>query len=124
MHPIQIVLLVFAVLALLRVWRRRRVRPVRKLPLVLWSLAWLGVVATALAPDATNVLARLFGVGRGADLVLYLAMLLVFHLLFRAHARIEDHEHQLSVLARMEALRRFEGEYGPFRSSSDDSRRS
>ena len=114
MHPIQIILVGFALFGLFRVWSRRRRQVGPGATLVFWTLIWLAVIGGTVYPAATTVIARFFGVTRGADLVLYLAMALVFYQLFRVYARFEDYDRQISLLIRMQSLQRFEQEFGPF----------
>src|SRR5205814_962904 len=102
MSAIQIVLVAFAAFAFSRavLGLRRGTLTIR--PFVLWSLFWVAVVLVAVRPETTVVIARAFGVGRGADLAIYLALLLVFFLIFRLFARIEDLERELTKLVRAE----------------------
>ena len=108
MSAIQVVLVVFAVFAFSRavVGLRRGTLAVK--PFVFWSLFWAAVVVVAVRPETTAAVARLFGVGRGADLAIYVALVLVFFLVFRLFARIEDLERQLTRFVRAQALKDLE----------------
>lgn len=69
-----------------------------------WSALWLAA-ATAIAwPDITVRAARLLGIGRGADLVLYLSvvgMAIGFFAVFLRMRRLEEH---LTTIVRQVAL--------------------
>jgi hypothetical protein len=108
MHAIQIVLICFAVFAMSRVMIRYRRGNMRMLDLGLWLLFWVAVVVVAWLPDTTNLLARWLGVGRGVDTAMYLSILVVFYLLFRSFAKIEDLDRQLTRIVRANALREME----------------
>jgi hypothetical protein len=108
MHAIQIVLVTFAIFAMSRVLIRYRRGLMRVLHLELWLLFWVGVVVVALRPETTNLLANWLGVGRGADTAMYLALLMVFYLLFRSFGKIEDLDRQLTRVVRANALREME----------------
>jgi hypothetical protein len=110
MHAIQIVLTCFAVFAISRVLIRYRRGGLRMLHLGLWLLFWAGVVVVALRPETTNLFANLLGVGRGVDTAMYLALLMIFYLLFRAFGKIEDLDRQLTRVVRANALREMEAE--------------
>jgi hypothetical protein len=110
MHAIQIVLTCFAVFAMSRVVIRYRRGGLRMLHLGLWLLFWAGVVIVALRPETTNLFANWLGVGRGVDTAMYLALLMIFYLLFRSFGKIEDLDRQLTRVVRANALREMESE--------------
>jgi|SRR5579862_6078993 len=110
MNPIQIVLVLFALFAWSRVLIGLRRGTVTMTPFVLWSLAWAAVIVVAVRPETTAAAARVFGVGRGADLAIYLALMLVFFLVFRLFARIEGLERELTRFVRADALKDIAGE--------------
>jgi hypothetical protein len=105
MNPIQIVLILFALFAWSRVVNGLRRGTLALTPFLLWTVFWIGVVVVALRPETTAAVAHVFGVGRGADLAIYLALVLVFFLLFRLFAKIEDLERQLTRFVRAQALK-------------------
>ena len=102
---IQWVLVVFAAFAVSRVILRFKRGGLPLLHLGLWILFWIGVSVAALQPQTTSALARLLGVGRGADVVIYLAVVALFYMLFRAFGKIEDLERQITRVVRAAALR-------------------
>jgi hypothetical protein len=108
MHAIQIVLICFAVFATSRVLIRYRRGGMRMVDLGLWLLFGVAVFVVALLPDTTNLLARWLGVGRGVDTAMYLSLLVIFYLLFRSFAKIEDLDRQLTRVVRASALREME----------------
>ncbi|MBI5858639.1 MAG: DUF2304 domain-containing protein [Sphingobacteriales bacterium] len=56
-----------------------------------------------LFPDYSNVIANKLGVGRGADLLFYLCILLFLFILIKLFARIRRLEKKLTELARKQA---------------------
>lgn len=108
MHAIQIVLLCFAIFAMSRALIRYRRGLTRMLHLEMWLLFWVCVVVVALRPEVTDLLARWLGVGRGVDTAIYLALLMIFFLLFRSFGKIEDLDRQLTKVVRANALREME----------------
>ena len=108
MHAIQIVLICFAIFAMSRALIRYRRGLTRVLHLELWLLFWIGVVVVGMRPEVTDMLAKWLGVGRAADAAMYLALLLVFYLLFRSFGKIEDLDRQLTKVVRANALREME----------------
>jgi len=55
-------------------------------------------------PDLATALANVLGVGRGADLLLYLLFILVVSLVLMAHARFRRQDVEITELARAVAL--------------------
>jgi len=110
MHAIQIVLICFAVFAMSRTLIRYRRGLMRVLHLELWLLFWVGVLVVGMRPEVTDMLAKWLGVGRATDAAMYLALLLIFYLLFRSFAKIEDLDRQLTRVVRANALREMEGD--------------
>ena len=109
MSVIQIILIVFAVFGFAAAVSRYRRGGLSLRQLVLWGVLWLVIAAVVLRPETASSLAHRLGVGRGADVVVYLAVAAIFYLLFRMFARLEDHERQITRLARELALKELEG---------------
>ena len=105
MTVIQIVLVVFAGFGFGAAVSRFRRGGLSPLQLVLWSFFWIAVIAVVLRPETASYVANRLGVGRGADVVVYLAIAALFYLQFRQFARLEDHERQITALTRELALR-------------------
>lgn len=74
----------------------------RRLAGTAFTLAWITAV---LAPDAVTRLAKLVGVGRGADLVLYALVVVVLALAVGVHQRLVRMEERISALVREIAIR-------------------
>ncbi len=102
---IQVLLLAFVCLVLVRVvWRYIR-HDLRGRELIWWGGFWLAVGAAVTVPRTTDVVARLVGVERGADLLVYVSVLALFYLAFRILVRLERMERDITTLSRTAALR-------------------
>lgn len=99
------VLFALALLALVFVIQGYRRRRIGALAFGLWLPLWLAAAAVILFPDVTMVAARLVGIGRGADLVLYLSMILIFYLLFKVGVRLERVDREITQIVRALSLR-------------------
>ena len=107
---IQILIVAFAIFAVVRAFFRFRQG---RLPLVwfgFWAFFWVIASVVTLLPQTTTVAARLVGVGRGADFVLYLSVIALFYLIFRLFVKIEDLELEITRLVRKLALEESEKE--------------
>lgn len=105
MHPIQ-VLLVLATLGFLVVFVRAqhgvRLRASKRLAFVAFLV--LNVYAV-LRPDDVTVVANRLGVGRGADLLLYLLIATFVFVVINFYLRLRDSEQRVTELARAVAVR-------------------
>ena len=106
MLAIQVVILLFCFYALIIAWRRQSQGKLPRISAALWTLLWIAVGAVVMRPESTTFLANRLGVGRGVDLVTYLALLFIFFLLFRLFTRIEELERDITRLVRELALER------------------
>ncbi len=105
MHPIQWIILAFAVVVELLVIAGLQRGRVSAKGLVFWTLVWTLVAVVAIWPDITYLVADLVGITRGADLVLYLGLMVTFFILFRNAVRMEKIERDLAALVRILALK-------------------
>lgn len=101
MTPIQIVL-IFAVLAIAVLYfNRLRTRLWDRA--IFFALALVGIAMVA-KPDWANAVAHFFGVGRGADLLVYLGFLGLVFLWLGLYSRQREMDIRLTVLARRLAI--------------------
>ena len=71
-------------------------------------LVWCGAAAAIARPDYTSQLAVAVGIGRGADLVFYMAILAGASVSFYFYQRTRQLENLITELIRREALRNAE----------------
>jgi len=102
---IQIILIVLIAITILRLLAKYESREVSMRQLSGWLAIWLLASAVIIRPDLTVRLANLVGVGRGSDLVIYLAIIFLFYTVFRLLLRIENMEKNLTKVVRSEALK-------------------
>lgn len=101
---IQILAIVFCIFALYRViskFKRGELKPVE---FAMWLIFWIAVGVAFATPESLTYIANLLGIGRGADLVLYVAVLVVFYLMFRVFVRIEKIEKDITKVVRRDAI--------------------
>lgn len=102
--PIQIVLLIFTLFAISRVYLRAKEKVLTPRTSIFWFLIWLVASTGIILPKTTSNLAQIFGVGRGVDVIVYLSLVLLFYLIFRIYVMIEDVRHEITFLIRQIAL--------------------
>jgi hypothetical protein len=81
---------------------RRKLAP---RPGTTWLVLWLATAAAVADPEVLVHVAHFLGIGRGADLVLYLSILLNFFALFVIYLRFRRVDEQLTKIVRHLAIR-------------------
>jgi len=104
MELISIIMIVFALFAFAAVVFRTKKGDITKGEFLFWSIIWIGVIIVALIPSFASALADLFGIGRGVDVLIYVAILILFYLAFRIYVKIEKLEQEITALVRKLAL--------------------
>ena len=101
---IQILIIAFILFALARTFWQFRHGRLTLAWLIFWIAFWILAGVVVLLPQTTSIVASLVGVGRGADLVIYVSLLALFYLVFRLFVRIEEVEREITRFVRAIAL--------------------
>jgi len=104
MSLIQILALIFVLFALWRVIAKYQRQELRPIEFFMWFVFLLAVGVAFLTPESLTKLANYTGIGRGADLVLYVAVIVVFYLMFRIFVRLEKMERDITKITRHQAI--------------------
>ncbi len=107
---IQVILIIFAVFVILKITLRFKERKISLNEFIFWLALWLVIGLVIWLPATATFFANLVGIGRGSDLAVYSAILLLFYLVFRIFVKLDDLEAQITKLVRREALERFKKE--------------
>lgn len=102
---IQIMLLIIITIIILRLIAKKRSKELSGRQFSGWLLIWLLASVVVIWPDLTVWLANYVGIGRGSDLVVYLAIIFLFYFVFRLLLRIEKMEKNLTKVVREETLK-------------------
>lgn len=104
--PIQVLLIVFLIAIVFFYFNRLRTRLLDRL--IFFVLALVGIVLIA-RPDWANDIAHFLGVGRGADLLVYIGFTAVAFLFLALYTRQRQMDVRLTELARRIAILEGEG---------------
>lgn len=102
----QLFLVVFSLYAIARSVRQYLRKDVSKYWVGVWSALWIVVLAVALMPQATDRIAEGVGVGRGADLLVYLAVTFLLYAVLRIIIRQQKMSEEITELVRSIAIDR------------------
>lgn len=103
--PIQILLLVFVLFAASRAVLQFRGGTIRFGALSFWLLIWTIALVAIFYPEETTRIAKLLGIGRGVDIVVYASIAILFYLVFRLNVYIENLRTEISRLIREVAIK-------------------
>ncbi len=102
--PLQIIVTLFILLVAGRVIKKFKDRLLKPSELAGWLMLWLGVLTVFWLPQTTSYLASLLGIGRGVDLAIYLALLLLFYLILRLYLKLDKQQQEITKIVRHLAL--------------------
>lgn len=107
---IQILILLFALFAITRVGIQARRRDIPTIWAIVWGLVWVSAAVVSVLPQTTDLLAARVGISRGADLIVYVAILALLFLVFRIVVKLESTQQEITKLVRSLALQQLEGQ--------------
>ncbi|MEK7632542.1 MAG: DUF2304 domain-containing protein [Patescibacteria group bacterium] len=102
----KIFLIVFSLYAIARAKKQYEKREASWYWAVVWSFMWVVVIAVALMPQATDAVAAFAGVGRGADLLVYLAVIFLLYATYRSMVHQQKMSEDITELVRKIAVDR------------------
>ena len=103
--PIQIIFLVFLIFALSRVFLRVREGNLTLGAFLFWLSLWILAIFSILNPEFTSHLAKVIGIGRGTDVVIYASIVILFYLIFRTNVMLENIRHEINKLSSLVAIK-------------------
>jgi len=104
--PLQILSLVFVFFVASRAILRAKDRKISIGELGFWLCIWLGLIVVVFFPELTSKLASFIGVGRGADVILYVSIAMLFYLIFRLYVKLDETQRQITLVVREIAQRK------------------
>ncbi len=100
----QLLFVLFAVFTVVSVYKKRKEGLLGPKGTIFWIIFWLAVIVVVLWPESAAQIAKMFGIGRGADFILYTSIAVLFYLVFRLHIKIESLGRDVTTVVRKNAL--------------------
>lgn len=97
---IQFILSFFLLFAISRVILQVKTSKLSIASFLFWSSLFILALIGVLEPALTSYIAKLLGIGRGTDVILYLSIVTLFYLIFRLSIMIEDQRREITELVR------------------------
>jgi len=101
---IKVVIIAFILFVLWRTFLRFKNEDITGREFLIWLVFWLLVGVTTLVPQKTDVVAQWLGVERGADLLVYISIIVLFFVVFRIIVKLEKMERDITKVVRKTAL--------------------
>ncbi|MBU0597838.1 DUF2304 family protein [Patescibacteria group bacterium] len=101
---IKILVSIFVLFAVSRVYLRYRDGSVRVIAFIVWLLLWGGIAFFVWWPKFSDIIASGVGIGRGIDALVYISIVALFYAMFRVYIKLEFIEHEITSLVRNLAL--------------------
>lgn len=101
----KILFLLFVLIILIKLAGRLRNKQIRVTNFLIWLFFWLIAITIVIYPESTNYLARLLGVGRGADVVVYFSLAAIFYFIFYFTVRLHIIDTKIAKIVRNISLR-------------------
>ena len=102
---VQAILIIFLLFAASRVYLQWKNGTIKIVSFIFWGAIFLGAIFGIIQPEITSKIAKLVGIGRGADVVLYFSIVALFYLLFRLYVYVENLRHEISDIISQLALK-------------------
>ena len=107
---IQLIIIIFVLFALSRVFIRYSKSEITSREVWMWSIFWFLVITATLWPKSTDIVARWVGVGRGADLLVYVSIMVLFFIVFKILVKVEKIDRDVTRVVRKWAIEEKEEE--------------
>lgn len=104
MLTIQILIILFILFVVIRLSLRLKRKELKPLSFISWLVLWLIVGVFVIWPETSAYLANLVGIGRGVDLGIYVALLIIFYLLFKIFLKLEKLDRKIVEIVRKIAI--------------------
>lgn len=100
----QILFSIFVLFAVANVVKRKQEELLGPKGMFFWIMFWLIASVAVWWPNSTTLLANTFGIGRGTDFILYIAVAVLFYLVFKLHIKLESVGRDVTKVVRGKAL--------------------
>lgn len=97
---LQIIITILVIIALSVVVKKKSQNKLSVGQAATWVVMWLIVLVVFWYPESTSYLASSLGIGRGADLIVYAAILAMFYMIFKMYLRMDKLNSDITKVVR------------------------
>ncbi|OGD56657.1 hypothetical protein A2V71_03505 [Candidatus Berkelbacteria bacterium RBG_13_40_8] len=103
--PIKIIFTIFALFAWSRAVIKFRAKLMNAKEVAFWSFLWLSLIIAIFIPGKTTLLARLLGIERGFDAMIFIGIIGLFYAVYRLYVKSNEAERVMTEIVRKIALK-------------------
>ena len=106
MEIIQILIVLFVVFAISRIFINIKNRNISILESLFWTILWLFVAIFTIFSEYLSIISSLFGIDRGVDIVVYIGLIILAYLIFRLYMKLENTNKKVTKVIRTIAIKK------------------
>jgi len=106
MEIFQIIVIVFALFAISRVFLNIKSKNLHGIEALFWIVLWILVILSTLFPTYLSILSKLLGIERGIDAVVYVSLIVICYLIFRVYMKLENTNKKITKIIRTVAIKK------------------
>ena len=103
---LQILITGFGLFAISRSYLRFKNNNESIFEFLIWIVIWTSIIIVVFVPKITQIPAKILGIGRGVDALVYLSIVVILYSVYRIYAKIEKIEQDITTLVREETLKK------------------
>ncbi|MFH1565499.1 MAG: DUF2304 domain-containing protein [bacterium] len=101
---VKYIIIIFSLFVVYKAEKKFKNKDISKREYSLWIVFWIMVIMATLMPKNIDKIAQFAGVERGADLIVYLSIMIIFYLIFRILVSLEKIDREITTIVRKIAL--------------------
>ncbi|MDD3284507.1 MAG: DUF2304 family protein [Patescibacteria group bacterium] len=105
---LRIIITIFILSTLIKLFQTKKSGKISTLNFLLWSILWISVGIVFYKPELSTQFAKTLGIGRGADLMIYASIIVIFYLIFKILAKFERINADITKITRSIAISKAE----------------
>ena len=71
---------------------------------IIWTVMWVFVIIFSIVPEASGIFAKIFGISRGLDFIVIVALVLLFYMGARLYTKMDKLEEDMNKIVKELAL--------------------
>lgn len=105
MNLFQLVFLAFILISLYKIGNKIKTGQLNVRESFIWVFAWVFGAIIIFNPSLSAKISSVFGIGRGADLVVYSSIIFIYYISYRIYLKIDNLQKQIKELSTKIALK-------------------
>lgn len=110
MTLLKIIVIIFVAFAASRAYLRYKGKSINIINLLFWIIIWSATLVFVFDPHISDTIASFLGLQRGTDTIFFLAIILLFYLIFRLYVKLDTIDKDLTRLVTEISKKNFKDE--------------